>query len=171
MSVGGASLVCYIGGFSVMTSSSSVDCQNLGIAGGNQENWKRSSKSRSQEASHASSDSTSQEIVADSQLSRDREPGCDPMWCIHYVFLSRHDFLKRERGSLRSSFCPQLADFHPPAISRARWVAPQFKPLELATTDLQGVQPPMAMARGLARCRRRVVPIRCGHAGAMDEAP
>jgi hypothetical protein len=62
--VGDVGGLCYIAGFEfVMVRSLSVR-PVLGVAGGNQENGKRSTKNWPQEATYASSDPPSQEIVS-----------------------------------------------------------------------------------------------------------
>ena len=62
--VGDVNGLCYTDGFDFVTKCSVSVRPVLGVAGGNQENRKRSTKDWPQEATYASSDSPSQEIVA-----------------------------------------------------------------------------------------------------------
>ncbi len=62
-SVGGVMAVWYSERFARVVCASSTDIQLVGIAGGNQENGKRSTEDWSEEASHESQDSPPQEIA------------------------------------------------------------------------------------------------------------
>lgn len=64
LSVGVTGQNWYTRGFDEMTIASSVVSQNLGSVCGNEENRKRSAQGRTKKATHACSDSSSQEVVS-----------------------------------------------------------------------------------------------------------